>query len=520
MSASTERKNRIAAREAGTDKKTLAQQEEAANRARSKRRWTLGTIGVLLLIAVIILLDSSFLYQTTTAVTIGDRNYSPAEVDYYYVGQVYTFYETYGSYASYFGLDLSKGIADLKNQPCSMMEEGTWRDYFIEAAYERMKTIQAGVAYANENGITLEADDLARIDDQIASLSETAKAYGYGSARKYVAANYGQGVTVKMIRNAAADELLASKASEAYEATLNYSAEELAEEYASYDGAYDMFNYTYYLVEAEEVTSADADGNETSAPTEETLAAAKTTAGSIYSKYRQLVDKKDTFDRLNEAVSSVVDGAEAVNSGDVSGSSLGEFAEWLKSDARADGDVYMFANSAETGYYVVAFISRDRNDYAMKSVRHILVKAEASEDGTYTDEAKAEALAKAEDILAEFNAGDKTEDSFALLAQEYSEDAGSSANGGLYDTVTKGVTVEQFNAFCFADHQYGDTDIVYGETGSYAGYHVMFYVGDSELTYCDFIAKSSLTNEALNEWAEDITADLTATEGYGRRLVA
>ena len=56
MSASTEKKNRQAARAAGTDKKTLAAQEEAKKRAKSRRNWTLGTIGVVLLIALIGLL--------------------------------------------------------------------------------------------------------------------------------------------------------------------------------------------------------------------------------------------------------------------------------------------------------------------------------------------------------------------------------------------------------------------------------------------------------------------------------
>ena len=54
MSASTEKKNRIAAREAGTDKKTLAAQEEAKKKAQSKRRWTWGAIGVAVLIVLII----------------------------------------------------------------------------------------------------------------------------------------------------------------------------------------------------------------------------------------------------------------------------------------------------------------------------------------------------------------------------------------------------------------------------------------------------------------------------------
>ena len=69
MSASTERKNRIAAREAGTDKKTLAAQEEAKKQAVSRRKWTWGTIGVIVLIAAILLLNSGLMYTTTTALT-------------------------------------------------------------------------------------------------------------------------------------------------------------------------------------------------------------------------------------------------------------------------------------------------------------------------------------------------------------------------------------------------------------------------------------------------------------------
>ena len=42
-----------------------------------------------------------------------------------------------------------------------------------------------------------------------------------------------------------------------------------------------------------------------------------------------------------------------------------------------------------------------------------------------------------ETIRAEFEAGDKTEESFAALAEEYSEDTGSNTNGGLYDSTNK-----------------------------------------------------------------------------------
>ncbi len=52
MSASTEKKAASGTREASTDKKTLAEQEAAKKKPRATARWTLGTIGVILLIAL------------------------------------------------------------------------------------------------------------------------------------------------------------------------------------------------------------------------------------------------------------------------------------------------------------------------------------------------------------------------------------------------------------------------------------------------------------------------------------
>ena len=80
MSASTERKNRVAAREAGTDKKMLARQEADKKAAKSRRQWTIGSILVAVLLIVILLLNTGFVYKHTTAATVGDTKYSPAEL--------------------------------------------------------------------------------------------------------------------------------------------------------------------------------------------------------------------------------------------------------------------------------------------------------------------------------------------------------------------------------------------------------------------------------------------------------
>jgi parvulin-like peptidyl-prolyl isomerase len=146
------------------------------------------------------------------------------------------------------------------------------------------------------------------------------------------------------------------------------------------------------------------------------------------------------------------------------------------------------------------------------------VKAVADENGEYTDEAKAAAKAAAEDILKEFESGDKSEESFAALAEQYSEDQASVPNGGLYEGIIKGQMVKEFDEFCFDKHQKGDTAVVYGESASYAGYHVMYYVGEGQM-YSDYIAETELRNTATAQWLEELMAQYETREGFGMKLV-
>nr|MCR5088496.1 peptidyl-prolyl cis-trans isomerase [Oscillospiraceae bacterium] len=205
---------------------------------------------------------------------------------------------------------------------------------------------------------------------------------------------------------------------------------------------------------------------------------------------------------------------------EVNGSSLpAAYAEWMKADRTAgDAEVFADAETDPSGYNVVVFVGRNDNHYATRNVRHILINAEANEEGTFTDEAKAAAKARAEEILAEFEAGDRTEESFAALAEEYSGDSGSNTNGGLYENIARGQMVPEFDEFCFAEHKPGDTGIVYGENGSYAGYHIMYYVGEGPL-YSSYIAKSELQSEAVSSWLTELTDAVEVTEGFGFRFV-
>jgi len=131
-------------------------------------------------------------------------------------------------------------------------------------------------------------------------------------------------------------------------------------------------------------------------------------------------------------------------------------------------------------------------------VRHILVMPEgATSDNirtdTFDDAAWEVSRQKAEELLAQWEQGDKSEESFAELAKENSQD-GSASDGGLYTGVTEGQMVEAFNDWCFDDvRQPGDYGIVKTEFG----YHLMFFVGSNPVWKDS--AKSDLSNARANE---------------------
>ena len=515
MSASTDKKLRQEARAAGTDKKMLAAQEATKKQAQSRLRWTLGTILTVVLIAAVLLLNSGILYKTATALTVGDRKVTPAVANYYYGNQYVSMVNNYGSYISMFGLDTSNGINGLRDQSCSMLEDGTWRDYFLQAAETDLSQITALKAYAAQEGISLTEEEIAAVDAGFEGLEDYAKAQGYANANSLFALNYGNGVTAAIVREAGLDNALASKAYEHAEAGFTYTAEELETYYEGLNGSRDLFDFLVYDVKAEVAEGAEA-------ADEAALAEAAATAEAISMAYKDGDDIEDITERFTAAVDSQTGetgtAAPSTRSG-VSGSGLSDsYSEWMLDKARAEGDVTVVADSDGSGSSVVVFLSRNDNHYHTANVRHILIKAAADADGVYTDEAKAAAKARAEEILGEYEAGDKTEESFAALAEQYSEDAGSNTNGGLYENVARGQMVSEFDAFCFAGHKSGDTAIVYGESGSYAGYHVMYFVGEGDL-YSSVIAENALRSDALNSWISDLVAPYPVVEKYWIKLV-
>lgn len=154
-----------------------------------------------------------------------------------------------------------------------------------------------------------------------------------------------------------------------------------------------------------------------------------------------------------------------------------------------------------------SFADIDPEDFGV-NVRHILILSDRDGDEEATDQEKAEAKAQAEALLEEF-LRDPTEERFAAMANEHSEDPGSNTNGGLYEGVTQGQMVPTFNDWCFdGARQPGDTGIV--ETDY--GFHVMYFSG-TELSWKS-AARDALRTEQAKTLLDSICAEYPLTVRY------
>lgn len=135
-------------------------------------------------------------------------------------------------------------------------------------------------------------------------------------------------------------------------------------------------------------------------------------------------------------------------------------------------EAYFDANAE---YYAESGITKDG---VYVDVRHILIVPEGKNPGDeYTDEEWESCRASAQAILDQWLAGDRSEESFAQLANEHSVDS-DGTDGGLYEDVYVGQMVENFENWCFDERrQYGD----YGLVQTEYGYHIMYFVGSEPM---------------------------------------
>ena len=532
MSASNKKKLR---KEQGAEKlteKQLAAQKEA----KTTRLYTIAFVAVLVVLIVIAVYvgvtqtvkNTGYYEKRTTAVQIGDHALSNAELNYYYIDSINNFYSSYGSYAAMFGLDTTK---PLDEQIVDEETGRTWADDFLDSAKESAKNVYALADAAEAAGFTLPEDKQEEIESSLSSIDLYAQVYGYKDGDSYLKAMYGSGASKEGYKAYATRSALADAYYTHYSDSLTYTDDQIRQKDNEDLKVYSSYSYnSYYLSVSKFLTGGTTDENgNTTYSDEETAAAEAALRAAAESLTAEDITSTEVLDNAI-ATLSVNEGEENAASTDSNNIRYGSinslYQQWVADSSRKAGDKQVFestttdenGNESLSGCYVVFFEGSTDNKFPMANVRHILVTPEhaadeaedAHADGeSYSAEELAAAKQEAEELYAQWQSGEATEESFAELANEKSDD-GDGTTGGLYTNVTPGQMVQAFNDWCFdASRKAGDTGIVQSEYG----YHIMYFVGNSDITHRDYLIQNDLRSADVQKWQEDLMAAVTMTDG-------
>ena len=509
MSASSKKKIRKEQESAALTEKQIAAQKDAKQLKLLTIAFTV-VMAVILVVAITVGVNQTLTAngtreKSTTALTVTDHKINSVTMNYFFVDAVENFYTNYGSYASLFGLDLT---APLNAQVVDEETGMTWADDFMESAKSTAQAVYALSDAAKAAGFALSEEETAALDTDLQTMAMYAQLYGYESTDAFLKARYGNGSTEASYREYIQMRTLAEAYQNHYTESLTYTDAQLRAVDTENYNKFSSFSYNTYAVSTSKFDSeADAE------------AAAKALTGADI----------NTVEALDAAIAAMPINAEttavSTTNTNVLYTSLSSlYADWVSDSSRKVGDTAYFANKTTDAegnesvlsYNVVMFNGVEENEFALADVRHILVNYEGGTTDestgavTYSDEEKAAAKAAAEELLNQWLSGDKTEESFAALATEHTDDTGSAENGGLYEKILPGQMVANFNDWCFdSSRQAGDTGIV----ESNYGYHVMFYSGDNAMTYRDYLIDTELRNADVTDWFQALTDAATVTDG-------
>lgn len=539
MSASDKKKFR---KEQASDMLTAKQREQQAEE-KKLRVYTICFVTAMILIVCAVLgvvgvraaINGGLSERFTVAATVEGEKLNAIEFSYYYNDAVSEFYNEWyeqfsdqtDTYLLTMGLDTSKPL----DEQVQDEETGkTWAEYFVELALEEAKRDAALCNEAKKNGFELTEEQKDNIDASIENIKMWAPYYGFNDANHYMRATYGNGASLRSYRAYFERCQIADAYYDAHLADYTYTDEQMRE-YESKDNKgmdYNAFTYTTaYLsytffqqggTEGENgvMTYTDAENDAARAAMKvaaETLVTA-TSPEDLKAKAAEVETKEGTSISVSNNKNQMYSQFKGANA---------DLAAWIIDDARQEGDIDLIPINAKTtvdgaevevtnGYYVVIFQGRNEQTDPMGNVRHLLVKFEGGTEDeetgelTYSDEEKAAAKEEADGYLKTWKEGEATEATFIELVKEHSDDT-SAEDGGLFEDIHPGSSyVENFlNWSIDPARKAGDAEVIETEYG----YHVMYYVGDDDMSYRDLLVTTDMAAADQEVWYEALLEPVT-----------
>lgn len=541
MSAS---KKKMLRKEQKTEAMTARQKHEQKE-AKKLARMTIAFVVAMCLIVVatvgILLRDpiATLINNKTIAFTIGDHKIGAVEMNYFYCDAVDDFYanmqDTYGEQAIlyaqwYYGIDFSKPLDDQ-----DYGNGKTWGDYFVAVAKNNALSMYALYWKAQADPTySISADAQSNIDITMQSLDLAAAALGYSNADAYVKSMYGPGATAESYKNYFAMNTIASDYYYAHRDTLKYEDADFREFEKDKYNNYTCYTYTTATVGMTHYIQGgtpDETGDLVYSDQEQAdaLAAAKKDAEALkngtYASVEEFKEAVKALEINKEKETVKTSQSKNIYYPNISNKNV---QDWVSDPARNVGDIEIIEAKNTTtnddgtttekvvGYYIIFFEKVEENTAKMSNVRHLLVKfkggtTDADGNTTYSPEDKEATLQAATEIYNEWKSGETVDEaSFSTLVTKKSEDtAAGKANGGLIEDIhAESNLVEPFLNWALAEHEAGDTEIIESEYG----YHIMYYVGDSEMSYRDLMIQDDLMAQDMENWLEELQGAYTVTD--------
>ena len=426
------------------------------------------------------------------AMVVGEEKVSIGMYNYYYN----TIYQNYASYAQqgYYQLDTTKDFSKQKTTN-SKGKEVTWAKLFVDDTVDRLQYILALYHAGVENGVTLTKEQEKNIKENIDSLKESASDSDM-SVDEYIAETYGEYCGLATIKKMLTQAFIANNYYRQYlienkptEKEVNAYFKKNKDTYIQMKAAYIPIPYNA------DDGAAKAEAEQNAAKYAKSIKSVKDMKLAIPKACKELIEQyvaSGYFEDADSCAEAIAGSIEIdLNKDDTSFPKEG--LEWLFAKSTKKNDVKVITDSENAVVYILLKAGEPTlSDDETYSVRHILITPEADENAKnadengYTKKAWKDAENKAKKILAKYEKGDKTEYSFALLAEANSDDTESTSKGqsglygGLYEGVTLGQMVPSFEEWATdKSRKYGDTGIVKSDYG----YHIMYFVEDVPYYY-------------------------------------
>jgi len=502
---------------------------------------------VVILVAALLLWSNNPFKKQPVAMTVNGQDFTLPEVAFYYnnMRQYESMMANWGasSFSPYLPDNAQlriaaqeAGVDDNGNQ-IEAVEAQTFEQYFSEAAIMELEstTIWYNAAVA-AGASTLSAEAKAEIDASMRQIDVVCRQNSISMAT-YFRQVFGEGMNKSLYISMMEKGYIADAYNKAFTSSHEVSDDEIMGYYNENKNTYDLVSYNVFFVDGTPEEKLDNEDNVIDSTDAEITAAmrvAKATGDEVVAAVESGTSFYDAALIHDLGSDAILNESYYLKSKQTMSVINGSIAEWLYAANRNSDDVTCIESTS--GYYVVQFLDRLRDDVTTASIRHILIYAESTEyavdeNGVETafdseslaegeekpatilkpsEEQWAAARAEIDRIEQEWLDAGGSEETFAELANKYSDDGGSNTLGGLYEGGKPGSFVPNFDDWVFAAGRVtGDYGIVQND-GDYFGCHLIYYVGDGQPEWMIAIGNTLKAN-ASQAWYDAQYEQISST---------